>query len=175
MIIRPWQNLPTGGHGHVTCMSNLKGIFSQECTPEGCTETHKSSFFPYKQVSGRNGDHEWLRMTNAFILCDFIWKVQKSHAANREGSFNYCCPSWTGLTSIQLFSVDHVHNVYCWLMLYTTWVIALCSMSAYTGTTDNYDQQYNSNIMNSPWSNLNGFLVFLCLLWTEDKWKCQAM
>ncbi len=27
-------------------------------------------------------------MTNAFILCDLIWKVQKSHAANRECSFN---------------------------------------------------------------------------------------
>ncbi len=25
---------------------------------------------------------------NAFILCDLVWKVQKSHAANREGSFN---------------------------------------------------------------------------------------
>ncbi len=27
-------------------------------------------------------------MTKAFILCDLLWKVQKSHAANREGSFN---------------------------------------------------------------------------------------
>ncbi len=34
-----------------------------------------------------NADHEWLRMTNAFILCDLVWKVQKSHAANREDSF----------------------------------------------------------------------------------------
>ncbi len=50
-------------------------------------ENHKSSFVPYKQVSVRNGDHEWLRMTNAFILCDLVWKVQKSHTANREGSF----------------------------------------------------------------------------------------
>ncbi len=47
-------------------------------------------FFPYEQVSGRNGDHDWLRMTNTFILCDLVWKVQKSHAANREGSFNGC-------------------------------------------------------------------------------------
>ncbi len=52
------------------------------------TENHKSSFFPYKQVSGRNGDHEWFRMNNAFMLCDLVWKVQKSHAAYREGSFN---------------------------------------------------------------------------------------
>ncbi len=48
----------TGGHGHVICIGDLRGVFSQENTPEGHTETHKSSFFPYKQVSGRNGDHE---------------------------------------------------------------------------------------------------------------------
>ncbi len=43
-----WRKLPTGGHGHVICMGNLRGVFSQENTPEGCTEAHKSSFFPYK-------------------------------------------------------------------------------------------------------------------------------
>ncbi len=70
-------------------MGNLGGGFSHKNTPEGCTETHKSSCFPYKQVSGRNGEHGWLRMTNAFILCDLVWKVQKSHATNREGSFKH--------------------------------------------------------------------------------------
>ncbi len=30
----------------------------------------------------------WLRMTNTFILCNLLWKVQKSLAANRKGSFN---------------------------------------------------------------------------------------
>ncbi len=32
-------------------------------------------------------------MTNAFILCDLALRVQKSHAANREGIFNieYIC------------------------------------------------------------------------------------
>ncbi len=35
----------------------------------------KKSFFPYKQVSGGNGDRKWLRMSNAFILCDILWKV----------------------------------------------------------------------------------------------------
>ncbi len=44
-------NIPTGGHGHVICIGNLGGvIFSQENTPEGHTENHKSSFLPYKQV-----------------------------------------------------------------------------------------------------------------------------
>ncbi len=68
-------------------MGNLGGVFSQENTPEGHTETHKSKCFPYKQVNGKNGYHEWLRITNDFILCDLLWNVHKSHAANREGSF----------------------------------------------------------------------------------------
>ncbi len=87
-VIRPWLNLPTGCHGHVIYMGNLEGVFSCENTPEGRIETHKS-YFSFKQISGRNGNHEWLRMTNAFILCNLQWKVQKSHAVNREGSFNY--------------------------------------------------------------------------------------
>ncbi len=52
------------------------------------TGPHKSSFSLYKQVSVRNGNHEWLRTTNAFILCDLFWNVQKHHATNIEGSFN---------------------------------------------------------------------------------------
>ncbi len=63
------------------------GVFSLKYTPEGHKDTQKSSSFPYTQVSGRNGDHEWLRMTNAFMLCDLLSKVQKGHAADREGSF----------------------------------------------------------------------------------------
>ncbi len=76
----------TGGHGHVICMGNLEGVFSQENTQEGHTETHKKKI-PYKKVSWRKGDQERLRIINAFILCDLLCKVQKSHAANREGSF----------------------------------------------------------------------------------------
>ncbi len=68
---------------------NLGGFCSHENTPEGPTGAHKSSFLQYKQVSVRNGDPEWLRTTNAFIVCDLFWKVQKGHATNREGSFNY--------------------------------------------------------------------------------------
>ncbi len=69
-------------------MGDVGEVFSHENTSESCTQTHKSKFFPYQQVSGRNGDHEWLRMTNAFILCDLLWKAKKGHAANREVSFN---------------------------------------------------------------------------------------
>ncbi len=69
-------------------VSNLKekegfGNQQRQTTPEGWTETHKSSFFSFKQVS----DHEWFRMTKAFILCDLLWKIPKRHAVNREGSF----------------------------------------------------------------------------------------
>ncbi len=37
--------MTTGGHGHVICMDNLQGVFSHTNTPEGHTETLKSSFF----------------------------------------------------------------------------------------------------------------------------------
>ncbi len=87
MVIRPWLNLPNGDHGHVIFMGNLGGVFTGENTPEDRTATHISSLFPYIHVSGWNGDDKWLRMTNAFILCNLLWKVQKSHPANREGSF----------------------------------------------------------------------------------------
>ncbi len=67
------------------------GSFFLRNTLECLTEIHKSSLFPYKQVSRRNCDHERLRMTNIFMLCDLLWKVQKNHAANREGSFKCYC------------------------------------------------------------------------------------
>ncbi len=47
-----WWSLSCDLHG------NLKGVFSQENTRACHTETHKSSCFPYKHVSRRNGDHE---------------------------------------------------------------------------------------------------------------------
>ncbi len=78
----------TSSHGHMICIGNLGGVFSQENTPECHTDTHKNIFFPYKQVSERNSNHEWIRMTSVFILCDLLWNVQKSHAEKREGSFN---------------------------------------------------------------------------------------
>ncbi len=56
---------------------DLGGVLSHENTPEGCTETHKSSLFPYKQVSGRNGDHEWLRITNASLALQIFFKYTK--------------------------------------------------------------------------------------------------
>ncbi len=42
MVIRPWLNLLTGGHGQVIYMDNRGGVFSHENTPEGHTKTHKS-------------------------------------------------------------------------------------------------------------------------------------
>ncbi len=52
-----------------------------------CRRTHRAPekviFSLY--ISRTNGDHEWLRMINAFILCDLL--KFSNHAANREGSF----------------------------------------------------------------------------------------
>ncbi len=39
----------SGSHGHVIIMCNLEEVFSNENTPEGHVETHKSSFFPYNK------------------------------------------------------------------------------------------------------------------------------
>ncbi len=73
-------------------------------------------FFTYKQVSGRSSNHEWLRMTNPFILCDLLWKVQKCHAANRKGSFKVEMLEHViimmGLTSEDHSSCDY--NVVLW-------------------------------------------------------------
>ncbi len=44
-------------------------------------------------------------MTNAVILCDLLWKVQKSHAANREGSFK-CGQIWPLLWLAQPAAFD---------------------------------------------------------------------
>ncbi len=60
------------------------GGSSYENTPESRTETDKRSSFPYQKVSGRTGDDEWLRMTNAFIVCDLLLIVQTVY---REWSF----------------------------------------------------------------------------------------
>ncbi len=48
-------------------------------------------------------------MTNAFILCDLVGKVQKSHAANREGSFNYS-PVKSHVTIVKCVMRDHPHG-----------------------------------------------------------------
>ncbi len=41
--------------------------------------------YSYKQVSGRNGDLEWYKITNVFILCDLLLKVQnKTYSKQRR-------------------------------------------------------------------------------------------
>ncbi len=52
-------------------------------------------------------------MTNVFILCDLVWKVQKSHAANREGSFKVDVPLQGA--PMNVYIVDNLFKVYvCW-------------------------------------------------------------
>ncbi len=68
---------------------NLEEFFLTKILQKAEQRPTKVNFFPYKQVSRRYCDHQWLRMTNTFILYDLLWNVQKCHAANREGSFKY--------------------------------------------------------------------------------------
>ncbi len=54
----------------------------------------KVNFF-HKNKSEEKWWSWWLRMTNAFILCNLLWKVQKNLAANRECSFTFSiCDCW---------------------------------------------------------------------------------
>ncbi len=63
----------------------------------------------------------WLRMTNAFILCNLLWKVQKCPAGNREGSFKL---SWDS------------HNV---RTTWNTWIYLMqCCLNTYLGTYSLY-------------------------------------
>ncbi len=71
------------------------GFFSRENTTEEFKGSTKVIFF----IKTSKWEKWWswlLRMTNAFILCNLFWKVQKLLAANREGSFNYSAqlPQW---------------------------------------------------------------------------------
>ncbi len=67
----------------VCWIDDLGEFILSENTAKDRSETNKCSFFVYTQESVRKGDHEWFEMTNAFILHDLLWKVQKGHAANR--------------------------------------------------------------------------------------------
>ncbi len=74
-----------------------------------------------------------LTMTNAFILCNLLWKVQKRLAANKESSFSCgICHSWMILkiryssTYKSLASLMYV-CVLCW-----NWYFVLLDMKIYT-------------------------------------------
>ncbi len=67
--------------------SELWEVFSRGNTPEELTGTHKSSLFFIKTSKWEKWWLWWFRMTNAFILCNLLWKVQKNLAGNRESSF----------------------------------------------------------------------------------------
>ncbi len=55
------------------------GVFSPENTPEGCTETHKSSFIPYKQVGETviMNDLEWPMLSYHEIYYEKFKKVMQ--------------------------------------------------------------------------------------------------
>ncbi len=56
----------------------------------------------------------WLRMTNAFILCNLLWKVQKGLAANREGSFNILQADIPGMWKLAPRCLTPSHVAYPW-------------------------------------------------------------
>ncbi len=61
-------------------LGNVGGVFSLENTPEGRTETHKSSFFTYKQVFGEMvimNDLEWPMLSYYVIYYETFKKVMQ--------------------------------------------------------------------------------------------------
>ncbi len=57
-------------------------------------------------------------MTNAFILCDLLWKVQKGHAVNRKGSFKWIAIQCYSLElrsdiSSSIEEVEHIQHKFC--------------------------------------------------------------
>ncbi len=61
----------------------IREVFSLENTPKWHTGPNTNSFSACKLVSRKNGDHEWLIMINAFILCDLFenfWKIMRQTA-----------------------------------------------------------------------------------------------
>ncbi len=62
-------------HSHLICMGDLGEFFLIIKTPKYHTETHKRILFPYKQVSGRNGDHEWPMLSYYVIYYEKFKKV----------------------------------------------------------------------------------------------------
>ncbi len=81
-------------------MGNLVGVFSQENTSEGHTETHRSSFFPYKQVGEMviMNDLEWPMLSYYVIQYEKFSKVMhgKEQVALTTGIFWYHC-IYTGI------------------------------------------------------------------------------
>ncbi len=63
-----------------------RDVFSRKYSRRLHIDRQSSFFSSYKQVRGRNDDHEWLRMLSYCVI--YYEKLKKSHAANRESRFN---------------------------------------------------------------------------------------
>ncbi len=118
MGIRPWQNLSTGVHGYVIGMCNLEECFLKKILQKVTQRPTQVIFIPYKQVSGRNGDHEWLRkpmFSYSVNYSEIFRKVMQrtENVALISEVYHFSC-LW-----IELFKTE-VHNV---LLLITSVVI----------------------------------------------------
>ncbi len=83
----------------------------------------KVHFFPYKQVSGRNDDHEWLRMTNVFILCDLLWKVMQR--TQKEAIILIgCVDCGNGFWAVFDILDKWLWNVLAWMHAFNTWMLS---------------------------------------------------
>ncbi len=109
-------------------------FFIMKILQKAAQKPHNFIFFIY--TSGKNGDHEWCKMTNSFILCDLLWKVQKSHSKNREDGFNYR----SEITIVQRFISPKLDYGNAWLVcsqccgMYCSWTQLYPLLCNYIGS-----------------------------------------
>ncbi len=73
--VSPYYWIPIWAPMYSILEWQFEGRFFLAKILQNATQRDPQKFiFPYKQVSGRNGDREWLRMTNAFHSMWFIIK-----------------------------------------------------------------------------------------------------
>ncbi len=65
-------------------------FFLKKILHKGAQEPTKVPFFPYKHVSGRNSDHEWLRMTNASYYVIYYEKFRKIMQRTNKEALSTC-------------------------------------------------------------------------------------
>ncbi len=86
-------------------IGDLAGAFSRENTPNAAHRPTKTSK-QEKWWSWMN----YIRMANAFILCDLLWKSQRRHATNKGGSFK------ASFINAVVYSTTHYWKYYVFTM-----------------------------------------------------------
>ncbi len=91
---------------------------------------HKSSSFPYKQGNGRNGDHQWHKMTNSYyvIYYEMLRKVMQrtEKEASRWRPWQHrLCTRWCFVGLFQVVNSTHFDSL---LFTILEWRSGMCTI-----------------------------------------------